>query len=919
MGSADGGSGPKLRLLGRGAECEAIDGLVQAVRTGDGRVVVLSGEPGVGKTALLEYARDQAFGCRVASVSGIQSEMELAFAGLHQLCSSMLDRLERLPEPQQDALTTACGIRAGPPPDLFLVGLGVLSLLAEVAEEQPLVCLVDDVQWLDRASSLTLAFVARRLLAERIGMVFATRDDAQAHGLAGLPELALHGLGDADALTLLRGALTGPLDPAVMDRIVADTHGNPLALLELPRAMSPPELAGGYGLPSSTSVAGRIEDGFIRRIALLPSDTRRLLLVASAEPVGDPVLVWRAAAGLGIENRAATPAIDEGLIRFGRQVVFHHPLVRSAAYRGASEADRQAAHRALAGVTDAADYPDRRSWHLAKSTAGPDEGVAAELERAATRARERGGLTAAAAFVERAATLSTDPTRRLERMVMAAEGHLQAGSLERGLGLLAAVDTQRLDPSWSGRVWLLRGLIAFVAGDGAAAVKLLVDAGQRLETFDVSMAREAYLQALSVAVYAGRFAGDVDLYEVARIARAAPPPIGPARAVDLLLDGLALLVDAGLDKAAALLRRAGNAFRRGDTPVREDLRWLRLACATASATWDHESWYALACRDIQLRRDNGALAFLPIALNNLALLVVLQGDLGGAAVLLAEAEDINEVTGSEYTLYGASLLAALRGREGDAAPLIDATVTSAAAEGRGHVVRAANWALATLYNGLGQYDRAFAAAREADAQPPDWAWDLYLHELVEAAVRAGELDIATEALDRLATTTGALGTDWPLGVEARSRALVIGSAAAEDLYREAIDRLGRTPMRVELARAHLLFGEWLRRERRRRDAREQLRTAHELFLEMDMEAFAERAARELRATGATARKRSVDTSGDLTPQEAQIAQLASEGLSNPEIGSRLFLSPRTVEYHLGKVFTKLQIRSRTELAGALSS
>jgi DNA-binding CsgD family transcriptional regulator len=504
-------------------------------------------------------------------------------------------------------------------------------------------------------------------------------------------------------------------------------------------------------------------------------------------------------------------------------------------------------------------------------------------------------------------------------MVMAAEGHLQAGSLERGLGLLAAVDTQRLDPSWSGRVWLLRGLIAFVAGDGAAAVKLLVDAGQRLETFDVSMAREAYLQALSVAVYAGRFAGDVDLYEVARIARAAPPPIGPARAVDLLLDGLALLVDAGLDKAAALLRRAGNAFRRGDTPVREDLRWLRLACATASATWDHESWYALACRDIQLRRDNGALAFLPIALNNLALLVVLQGDLGGAAVLLAEAEDINEVTGSEYTLYGASLLAALRGREGDAAPLIDATVTSAAAEGRGHVVRAANWALATLYNGLGQYDRAFAAAREADAQPPDWAWDLYLHELVEAAVRAGELDIATEALDRLATTTGALGTDWPLGVEARSRALVIGSAAAEDLYREAIDRLGRTPMRVELARAHLLFGEWLRRERRRRDAREQLRTAHELFLEMDMEAFAERAARELRATGATARKRSVDTSGDLTPQEAQIAQLASEGLSNPEIGSRLFLSPRTVEYHLGKVFTKLQIRSRTELAGALSS
>lgn len=916
---ADSGSGPKLRLLGRGIECQALDGVVDAVRTGGGRVLVLSGEAGVGKTALLEYARDRAFGCRIVSVAGVQSEMELAFAGLHQLCSSMLDRLERLPEPQRDALTTAFGIRGGPAPDLFLVGLAVLSLLAEIAEEQSLICLVDDVQWLDQASSLTLAFVARRLLAERIGMVFATRDEAEEHGLGGLPALAIHGLGDTDARALLlRGAPPGPLDPAVMDRVVADTHGNPLALLELPRALPPAELAGGYGLPSPTSVTGRIEDGFMRRIALLPPQTHRLLLVAAAEPVGDPEVVWRAAANLGIDHAAATPAVDEGLVQFGRRVVFRHPLVRSAAYRRATEAERRDAHRVLAEATDAAVDPDRRSWHRAQATAGPDDDVAADLERAAHRARQRGGLAAAAAFLERSAIHTFDPTRRLERTVTAAEANLHAGGLERGLGLLASVDTQRLDASWSGRVGLLRGLISFVAGDGAAGIKLLVDAGRGLEPVDAATAREAYLQALSVAVYAGRFAGDVNVYDVARIARAAPAAPEPARAIDLLVDGLALLVDAGPGEAAPLLRQAGSAFRDEAPSVRDDLRWLALACATASGTWDHENWYALACRDIQLRRETGALTFLPIALNNLAMLLVLQGDLDAAAVLLAEAEDINAVTGSQYGPYGAAHLAALRGREGDAAPLIEATVTRAAAGGRGHVVRSATWALATLYNGLARYEQALAAAREADAQPPDWSSDMYLHELVEAGARAGQVEVASEALDRLSTTTGALGTDWPLGVEARSRALVSGSAIAEDLYREAIDRLGRTPMRFELARSHLLFGEWLRRERRRLDAREQLRTAHELFLEMGAEAFAERAARELRATGATARKRSVDTSGDLTPQEAQIAQFAREGLSNAEIGSRLFLSPRTVEYHLGKVFTKLHIRSRTQLAMALS-
>jgi DNA-binding CsgD family transcriptional regulator len=893
-----------------------LDHLVASVQAGRSRVLVLRGEAGVGKSALLEYVAGRAEGCRIARVGGDESEIELAFAGLHMVCAPLLDRLEHLPAPQRHALEKAFGLTAGDPPDRFLIGLAVLSVLAEVAEERPLICLVDDAHWLDRASARALAFVARRLLAEPVGMVFTTRDGADTPGLGGLPELAVRGLADADAHELLEAGLHAPLDPAVMDRIVADTHGNPLALLELPRAMTPAELAGGFGLPGRMSVTSRIEAGFLRRISLLPAATQRLMLLLAVEPVGDPLVVWRAARSLGMASDAAWPAVDDGLVQLGQRIVFRHPLVRSAAYRRATADERREAHRALAEATDADADPDRRAWHRAQAAAGPDEDVAAELERAASRARRRGGLSAAAAFLERSVALTTNPTQRVERALEAAEAELEAGGLEAALALLASIDPGPLDPLLRGRVDLLRGWIGFLAGDGSESPRLLLDAARRLEGVDVGLARETYLQALSATSYAGRLARGTDVHEVARAAIAAPG-LSPPRPVDLLLEGLALLISRGPVEATPLLRQAGGIFRRGETSLQEDLRWLGLACATASSTWDYGSWHDLASRQVQFTRASGALTILPIALNNLAILLLWEGDLDGAAVLLAEAEAVTEATGSQYTPYGATFLAALRGREPEASALIGATVTDAVAGGRGHVARFATSASATLYNGLARYEQAFAAAAEADAHFPDWSGDLQLHELVEAGVRAGRPEAAFEARDRLSDMTRAMGTEWPQGIDARSRALLSRAAIAEDLYHESIDYLRRTPISMELARSHLLFGEWLRRQNRRVDAREQLRIAHESFVAMGAEAFADRAGRELAATGETVRKRTVDTREDLTAQEAQIARLAAEGRTNPEIGAELFISARTVEWHLRKVYPKLGIASRRELRRTL--
>ena len=905
-----------MRLIGRRAERDTLDEFVEAICIGESRALVLCGEAGVGKTALLDDLAERAPRCRVLRATGVQSEMELAFAAVHQLCSPILDNADCLPPPQADALRTAFGVSSGAAPDKFLVGLAVLNLLSDAAEQRPLLCLVDDEQWIDRTSGQILGFVARRLVAESVGMVFAARIPSS--DLAGLPELKVDGLHDVDARALLDAELTGPVDVGVRDLILAETRGNPLALLELSRGLRPGELAGGFGLLDAARPSERVKESFRRRIEGLPKQTRRLLVVAAADSTGDPALVWRAAKRLGIGAEAAAPANLAGVVQLDTLVRFRHPLARSVVYRSASPQERRSAHGALAEVTDPDQDPDRRAWHRAHSAPGPDDEVAAELERFAGRARGRGGVAAAAAFLERAAMLTLDPARRCDRALAAAAAKIEAGALGTAQELLAAASRGPLTDSQQARMDLIGAELAFVASRGGDAAPLLLKAARRLRSIDVALSRATYLQALSAGIFAGRLALGGGVFDVARAASGAPAPPGPAGAIDLLLDGLVAHYNDGYRAALPILRRALEVFGIGMS-AEEELRWHWVAGIVALHVWDDRRWQLLSDRHVELARAIGALSELPLALSSRVFALLFAGELTAAASLMQELQAAMEATGSKLAPYAALGVATMSGKASEATALVGATTTHASRQGEGIGISVAEWATAVLNNGVGNYDVAMVAAERAQAYPgemnvPAWA----ASELIEAAARSGRSDIAERAFRRLADVTSAAGTDWALGIQARSRALLSDGELAEQLFREAIERLGRTHMRAELARAHLLYGEWLRRQRRRADARAQLRIAHDMLETMEMEGFADRARRELLATGETARKRAVPTADQkLTVQEAQIARMARDGLSNPEIGARLFISVRTVQYHLHKVFTKLGIASRGHLGRVL--
>jgi DNA-binding CsgD family transcriptional regulator/tetratricopeptide (TPR) repeat protein len=903
-------------LRGRRDECAALDALLAGVRVGRSGVLVLRGEAGIGKTALLRHLIESASDLTVARAVGVESEMELPFAGLHQLSGPMLDRLERLPAPQREALEIVFAMRAGAAPDRLLVGLGVLSLFSEVAEDSPLLCVVDDAQWLDQASALTLAFVARRLLAEPVGIVFAAREPGEE--LQHLPELPLRGLRDGDARALLESAVRFILDERVRDRIIAETRGNPLALLELPRGFTAAQLAGGFGLPPALSLQGKIEETFVRRIRTMSDEARRLLLVAAAEPVGDPLLLWRAAKPLGVGPTAGEDLQTHGLLTIRERVTFRHPLVRSAVYGSATIEERRAAHRALAEATDREADPDRRAWHMAAAAPAPDEQIASELERSAGRAQARGGLAAAAAFLQRAVALTVDPEKRTDRALTAARASLDAGAFEVARRLLSTAEAGTPDELQMAQVELIRGGIAFASSMGSAAPPLLLEAAERLARLDVKLAREVYLDAWGAALFAGRLAAGGDLYDVSRAARSAPRPTGPLRPSDLLLDGLAALITEGTLRGASALREATRAFLDQSAGTQPNFRWGWLATIPSNVLWDENSLHAINSRQLQAARDTGALARLPIDLTAWAFVMALRGDFGAASAAIAEAEAVTRATGSRLAPYAAVLLAALRGREADTLPLIESVIRDAGAAGQGIGVQWAQWVSSIMFNGLGRYDRALAAAERAAEEMPQlfisgWARP----ELIEAAVRSGKSERATAALELLVEVTSTAGTDWAMGINARSRALMSEGKTAERLYEEALAHLSRARLRPELARAHLLYGEWLRREQRRVDARAQLHPAYEQFSAIGMAAFAERARRELLATGERVRKRSVETRDDLTAQERHIGGLARDGLSNQEIGARLFLSPHTVAYHLRKVFSKLEITSRNQLIQVL--
>jgi DNA-binding CsgD family transcriptional regulator len=901
-------------------ECRTLDRLLATVRQGQSAVVVIRGEAGIGKTSLLRYAAAHASGFLPVQVTGAEAEMELPFAGIHQLCApAVLDHLDGLPPPQRDALTVALGLAAGDIPERFLIGLAVLGLLSAAADGRPLLCLVEDAQWLDAASGMILGFVARRLLADSVAMVVAVREPNTRHDFDGLPELRLPGLPEEAARTLLTRAVPGRLDDRVRDQIVGETRGNPLALLDLPRSLSATELAGGFALLPAANLPRHLEGHYLRQASELPEATQRLLLLAAAEPTGDATLLWRAAHGLGVDKRSLAPAEDAELVEIRTRARFRHPLVRSAVYRAATPSERRAAHRALADAMDPETDADRLVWHRAHAAVGVDEAVAAELERSASRARARGGAAAAAAFLAHAAELTPDSAERGRRALAAAHAKLDAGAADAALELLATAELAPLDELQRARLERLHAEITFERTRGSEAPRLLLDAARRLEPLDVAMARETHLEAIAAAMFAGRLGGKPDIREAAEAARAAPSAPQPPRAIDVLLDGLATRFTDGYSAGVPALRKALNAFRDSDGSTARDVRWLWLACRLALDLWDEELWYALATRGERIARDTGALTLLPGMTNFLAAFNVHSGAFDEAVALIDEVDAITQATGIPPLKYATGLLAAWRGGGEQLQAIDEVHMQSVMARGEGLSVALHLSTTALLHNGNGRYGDALAAAQEACEFDEVIAYGSSLVELIEAAARVGRPDEAGPALDRLSERTQASGTNWALGIEAGSRALLTDGQDAEPLYREAIEWLAASRGVVHLARVRLLYGEWLRRENRRVDAREQLRAAHETFNDVGAEGFAERARHELVVTGETVRRRTDDERGVLTPQEAQIARLARDGLSNPEIGAQLFLSPRTVQYHLRKVFLKLEITSRKQLSRLPSS
>jgi len=879
---------PRARLFGRRNETRRLDELTGAARDGQGGALVLRGEAGIGKSTLLRHVEDAAAGFDVVRAAGSQLEAELPFAALHQLCLPVLRHLPELPAQHGHALRIAFGLATGTP-DVFRVGLAVLGLLAAAAQERPVLCVVDDAQWLDGASAAALTFLARRIAAEPVAVVLAVRLPFRASELDVLPGLTVEGIGDADARALLAAQSHETLDEQVRDRLVDEARGNPLALLSLPRA-------GGFVPAGITSVPSRVEHGFLATMAALPAQVRLLLTIAGADPTGDPGLLWPAAQRLGIDVPAAgETAAATGLVEFGTRVRFYHPLARTAAYAGAEPAERRLAHRVLAEVTDQGADPDRRAWHRAQATSAPDDDVAEELARSASRAAARGGVVAAAAFLERAAELSLDPALRAERTLAAARAHLDTGAADRAADLLTTAENAGLDELRQGEADLLRGRIAFVRVDDDAGPAHMLRAAHRLAPLDPARSRESCLAALEMSLLVGRATGVMDMV-------LAEAKVSPPHAPDVL-DALTVLAADGHHAAVPLVRAALDGAAG---PL-----WTRypaLAVMLAAELWDPDIHARITEWLVKNGRESGSPLVLRLGLAQAAAGAALAGDLDTAIATIAEEEAIADATGGPPFAYHRLQLAAMRGRRAEADALFDTAMTTAA--GMGQLVANVHWARAVLHNGLAEYPKALAAARLAAADEDIFISGFSLPELVEAAVRCGEHETAVAALASLTERTNASGTPTGLGIAAYARGLVTG---AEDDYREALEHLADSRLLPYRARAHLLYGEWLRRAGRRQDCRPHLRTAHELLSGAGLEAFARRAADELRATGETARSRSGHARDQLTMQELHIARLVADGATSKEVAARLFISPRTVDTHLRNIFRKLDITSRRQL------
>ena len=912
-------------LIGRNAECQVLEALLRTVRDGDSEVRVLLGQAGVGKTSLLGHLRASAADFQILEATGIESEMELPFAGLHQVCAPILDLRAALPAPQRAALESAFGLSdTAPAPDRFLVGLAVIGLLVDAAARRPVLLVVDDLQWLDTVSAQTLFFVARRLPDVRVGLVLALRTPID--GIAGLPAMAVPGLADDSARELLESVFPGRLDPAVRDRIVAEARGNPLALQAISQGLNAVDLAGGFQRPDRRPVVAEIEDHYLSTLRSLPADARRVVLLAASEPVGDPSLLRRAMEVQQVPASAETAARDAGLITVDTRVQFQHPLARSIAYRSATTDERRAAHRALAAGTAPTVDPDRRAWHLALAADGVDAEVADELEASARRARQRGGTAAAAAFLTRSVELTPDPAIRGARALAAAEAHREVASFDSARHLLATAQLCPLSDLQQAQWAQLRTRLTFVSartrGDAQAllsAVDQFRTVAEQLQVLAPAMAGAAYLEAMTAAMYVGRHGG-TKAAEIGAAARTAFAAVEGGRPLDqvarALADRLASGAEAAMPAVQTALEALKTAGRDEVAGAGNDWFWLGFPVVHESLiheAWDDEGWRDISAYAIQLATERGALTLLPASLLARAGSEMETGALDSARDLVTKAHEISVATGYTPPRYHRLVLAAWSGDDVEASRLIDAALKDSTARGEGRITGLAHYGAAVLNNGRGRYQEALDAGLRAFAYEDLGFYNEMLLELIEAAVRCDQPERAAEAMEHLQARTLAASTPRALGSLARSRALLADGPAAAELYDEALDQFGRTRQAAQLARTHLLYGEWLRRNRSAKLAREQLRVAHESFHRMGVAGFAERARRELQATGTKTRKQPTAAGDALTSQEQQIAQLAGRGLTNQEIAGELFISAHTVEYHLRKVFAKLNIRSRREL------